>query len=638
MPTGELINMEANFRFQPAAGRFVILEVDRGSSTQAWNIGEVELYGWRGDRTAMRDDVVVQDAGAPAPLRLAAEELSYYLGEIAGHPVPIVSSREAKRARGLLFRIDDLRPLCRTPEQMEDSRARGLLPETPIHIERDGRTVTLRAWPYRNVLWSVWAFLERQGVRWLYPDAHGDYVPTGKGIRLGFLPLRETPPTDYVYANFGVELLRGNPDAFLHFWRNGWTHTWGGHERDVFGGEEVPRAKRPAGERQPDFAEGFEGYPHNFHNVLPDRILARNPEWCGIVTNPQWAVIAGASNLNRRLPPSRNWTTFNMSSAGARDFVVRKALACVVPPARDAILWLLPEDGLWFSEDPESLALRGPLRTDDLPYVMPYPYSASGDYYDFVRYVASNLQAALPSVTIGAMAYSNTHLPPPDGKTIPSNVLVEVCIYGARNLPLDDPANDEMRGRLLAWRKQASQLRHYSYDLIHQEKAALPAPVPLVKALADRARFFRANGMPAGGTQADLPSLPFNPWNFYAYPRLHRQPQLDDEEVLKEFFHGYYRESGAAMLAYYRAIEDFQTSHHIAIPRRGYDYVPDAASYPADVLRDMQGHLDDAGEAARYWVTRERVARAQEGFDWLVGRLGLDSQKRDGGNQGRSTR
>lgn len=43
---------------------------------------------------------------------------------------------------------------------------------------------------YANVRRSVWAFLENQGVRWLYPDEHGDFVPTGKGVSLDGLPLR----------------------------------------------------------------------------------------------------------------------------------------------------------------------------------------------------------------------------------------------------------------------------------------------------------------------------------------------------------------------------------------------------------------------------------------------------------------
>ena len=63
-------------------------------------------------------------------------------------------------------RIVDLKPLAATVEAMEENRRAGRLPEG-VNVERDGREVRFRAWPYENVLNSVWEFLERQGVRWV---------------------------------------------------------------------------------------------------------------------------------------------------------------------------------------------------------------------------------------------------------------------------------------------------------------------------------------------------------------------------------------------------------------------------------------------------------------------------------------
>ena len=134
---------------------------------------------------------------------------------------------------------------------------------------------------------------------------------------------------------------------------------------------------------------------------------------------------------------------------------------------------------------------------------MPYPWAVSGDYYDFICAIAEGVQNDVPEAVIGAMAYSNTHLPP-EREPFPDNVLVDVCIYGARNLPLSSPKNAEMKSRLLRWRELAAQLRHYNYDLIHSERGALPMPVPLVTAMADRALFLHVIGMTDGGTQADL--------------------------------------------------------------------------------------------------------------------------------------
>jgi hypothetical protein len=498
------------------------------------------VYGWPGNWSGFKQDAVVLANGAPAPLRLAADELSNYLGEIAGYPVPVVTPSQAASYSGTLDRIADLKPLAHSYEQMTNNLATGALPTSPVNVEREGRDVIFRAWPYRNVLWSVWEFLDRQGVKWVYPDAHGDHVPVGRGIDPNVAPFQYTPTTDFIYANFGVEYLRNDPDAFLHFWRNRWSHTWGGHQRDVLGGDEVPQKPYPTVAIRPDHVEGFGGYPHNFSNVLPERILERNMDWCGIVTNTRYASWIGARNLNARRLPRDNWCTFDLTHPGPRQFIIDKAIAYWSEHAKHHgnILWMLPEDSALFSEDERSQALRMPLVEDSEPYAMPYQFVVSGDYFDFVRAIAEGIREAIPEALVGAMAYSNTHLPPTNQPPLPASVLVEVCIYGARNLPMSSPKNAEMRRRLLAWRELAKHLRHYDYDLIHCERSALKMPVPLVTAMADRARFYHQLDMLDGGTQADLDTLPYNPWNYYAYPHFRWNIALTASNVLDEFFTG----------------------------------------------------------------------------------------------------
>jgi hypothetical protein len=618
--TGHEIRVNANLRFQPTTGRFLILELNRDAISNRWNLGEVEVYGWAGDQRASLRDAVSLAAGAPAPLQLAAKELSYYLGELSGHPVPTVTPDQATAYTGTIFRVMDLKSLAQSYEQMTNNMTLGLIPTTPVNVEREGREIQFKAWPYRNVLWSVWEFLERQGIRWVYPDAHGDRVPTGQGINLDVAPLHLTPSSDFIYANFGVEYLRDDPDAFLHFWRNRWTHTWGGHQRDIFDGSEVPVQPRPAYTPAPDYVEGFEGYPHNFRNVLPDRILAQHMDWCGLLTNQQWASWLGAENLGRRMLPSQNWTTFDLSNAEARQFIINKAIASWNGHVRSVgnIYWMLPEDGMLFSEDSESLRLRGPLRGDKEPFAFPYPHVVSGDYYDFIAHVAEGIRTALPEAKVGAMAYSNTHLPPDRTSPFPSNVLVEVCMYGARNLPMSSPKNAEMRQRLERWSELATELRHYDYDLIHREAGALPMPVPLVSAMSDRAQFFAAHHMLAGGTQADLESLPYNPWNYYAYPRFYWDTATSPTLILNDFFSGYYAESATPMLNYYSTMERYLIANNVSLQGRGYDYGLRVAAYPVNVLKRMHQCLLQAEGLATYWVTRQRVQSARAGFNWIL--------------------
>lgn len=623
--TGREIRVSANLRFQPKAGRYVIIELARGDLINPWNIGEIELYGWPGDALVEKNDAVILPANAAQPLQLAAEELSYYLGEIAGHPIPIIKPSGAQSYTGTIFRIEDLKSLAQSYEQMTNNLANGTLPSSPVNIEREGREIVFRAWPYRNVLWSVWEFLDRQGTKWVYPDAHGDFVPTGRGIDLAIAPLQFTPSSDFIYANFGVEYLHNDPDALLHFWRNRWSHTWGDHQRDVLGGEEVPKQFFPNTPISPEYVEGFEGYPHNFNVALPERILQQHPDWCGILTNSRWASWVGEQNMNRRRLPSQNHSTFDLSSEGAREFIINKAIAYWNEHAkyRGNIYWMLPEDSTFFSEDEASVALRQPLREDMEPYAMPYPYSVSGDYFDFIRAIASGIAPALPEAKVGGMAYSNTHLPPENMEPLPDNVIVDICMYGARNLPFSSPKNGEMKRRLLAWQSLVADRRHYDYDLIHREEGALKMPVPLVSAMADRAKVYAGLNMLRGGTQADLDTIPYNPWNYYAYPRFRWNIQTDANTVLNEFFNGYFAEVGETMRTWYDTLERYLIANDVSLQARGYDYGLRVGAYPPGLLRRLNQLLSDAENHAHYWVTRERLRKLREGMDWILEQRGL---------------
>ena len=107
-------------------------------------------------------------------------------------------------------------------------------------------------------------------------------------------------------------------------------------------------------------------------------------------------------------------------------------------------------------------------------------------------------------------------------------------------------------------------------------------PVPLVTAMADHARYLHGLGALRGGTQADQGSLPYSPWNHYAYPRLLWNSQRTADELLEEFFSGYFREAKGPMLAYYRTLEDHLIHHDVSLhPQGNYQYgvTPGAFSY-----------------------------------------------------------
>lgn len=641
---GDPIDTQADLRFQPTAGRYVRIELQTAvhwgkehwpgydipltptttTTNPAWNISEVELYGFSGPKAQNKVDAVVLAKDAAAPLALAANDLGYYLGELTGKPHPVITPEETGQYTGTLYRIVDLKPLAPTYEEMVANQQAGKLP-AGVNVEKVGREVLFKAWPYRCVLWSVWEFLERQGVRWLYPDAHGDFVPVGKGVSLAMLPLKFTPSARSIYANWDTGALQPWPpwmkqaqlQGYLYPWRNRWNSSWGG---GPLGGAEIPAQRVPAVTLNDDYKEGFDGYPHNLNAVLPERILQAHPDWYGY-----------SSRAGKRKPGP----AFCMSNPELSAWVADKMVA--VNTANPlAARWpldlrhfnrcynLLPLDATNYCECDKCVALNEPTQHNYVPWVKMYDRSMSS-YYAFVCAVANAVKERAPDITVGALAYADVFLPPSNMPKFPDNVQVEVCMYGAPNLPLSAPANAGMKQVLDAWHAKCGRLATYDYALLHIDywQKAPQLPAPLVTATVDRAKYLARLGALDGGCQATPESLPYNPWNFYAYPRIRWNAAQTAEQLLQEFFTGYYREAGAPMLAYYQALENHLIANDISLHYQGYCYGITPGAFPISVLAAMKKNLETAEQSAKSWVVKQRVATAREGFDWVIAESGL---------------
>ena len=581
----------------------------RRASDQPWSIAELELYGSDDPAAFRSQDVVIVDSMAPAPLRMAAEDLRYYIGELTGRPLPVVGPDQSSDYPGTLYRIVDLKPLATTWEAMDANRQSGKIAATEVNVEHEGRQVLFKAFPYANVRFSVWAFLERQGVRWLYPDDHGDWVPVGQGVDLACLPLRYVPSAARRYANFEMaeKTASGTNDpAYLFWWRNGYNSTWGGAQRLALGGAEVPPSPHgflPNKQWKDEYKEGFDGYPHNFASVLPNRIIDQHPDW--------WGAVSG-----KRIPPSRGGPAVCMTSPGLIRFVVDKAIGITTGPESTAVLSLLPMDDARFCECPRCQALYEPQEKPTVPWVAYPTLMASDAYYYFVAEVAKGIRAARPKVRIQALAYANVHSPPRKIGRLPDNVMVEVCQYGVPDLPMSSPANAAMRAGMDQWQRRCDRLEHYDYVLLNENRESVVMPVPLVTAMVDQARYLHGLQSLGGGTQADNGGLLYSPWNHYAYPRLLWNSQRTADELLKEFFSGYFREAEPPMLAYYRTLEGHLIRNDVSLhPQGNYQYGVTPGSFSYAVLVAMRQYLEQAEKAATSWVVAQRIGGSAKGLN-----------------------
>jgi hypothetical protein len=513
VPGPSAVNAEGDFRFPPRMIRYIRLEARGLPAGASWTLGELEINGFQA-WGAKREAVILPD-GAAVPLALAARDLSYYLGEMLGRPVPVIATNAATAYGGPLFRIADLKSLAGTADEMAANLKSGRLPSCPVNVEAEGNEVVFKAWPYRNVLVSAWAFLESQGVRWVYPDPHGAVVPTLKKVNLEVLPLRHTPSADRIYANFNIRqyspVIPWNPEnkrwvafpteSYLYFWRNHWLTSSGGFW--FGGGEEVPPSKGPKNEGEAakllkeEFRDGgFDGYPHN-NCAISSSTLKANPEWMGLKKE------GPEDKVGKRSPG----VTPCYTSTGLIDFLAAKVNAWAALYGETPKQFnLLPTDAALDCECDSCLALNQPLVKPDIPYCAFPTYYASDAYYHLVTEVAKRCKKASPNASIFALAYANVFAPPRKIAKFPDNVVVEVCAYGHMNLPSDSPRNAKMKAYLEEWATKCKRLETYGYVLLNEDAGTWPMPLPLVTATVDWARLSSSTAISASAVQRCWPT------------------------------------------------------------------------------------------------------------------------------------
>ena len=598
----------ADLRFNPIIARYLRLE-------GAAPIAELEVYGSAdADALTPRDAVVLPD-DAPDVLRVAAEDLRYYVGELTGRPLPIIARGQDANYPGTLFRLVDWAPTVKSFAEWEKQRDAGAVVAS-VNVERAGREVLFSAFPYRHVAFSVWEFLRRQGVVWSAAADHADFVPCGKGVNLELLPLRYQPSAPRRKACFDIPAPPAGfwNDEFLFFLRNGYDESWGTLQGFLASGKETPadplaRGRDPQQkDLDPRYREGFVGHPHNLQAVVPDRLLKEHAEWCGQGADGQ-----------RRAPSQGGPGTFCFTNPELIQFVADKMVYWSGDDAASrASFRLVPGDGSSFCQCERCLALCPPGAA-----TMAYcagPRVVSGPYFHFIAEVARRVREARPQVAIEALAYADYTPAPANVERFPDNVFVAICVYGVRNLPLGTAAaNAPARAYLEAWAGKTARRGYWDYLLIHSEWRPLTMPVPLVTAMVDRMRYLGQLGMLGqGDTQADRASLVHNPWNRYAHPRLLWDLTLTPERLLDEFFTAYYGPAKAPMLAYYQALEAHLLKGEVSLEDFAYDLGPNPAMFTPELVTALRAQLTAAEQAATSWVVRPRVALARADFEWAV--------------------
>ncbi|MGD0089173.1 MAG: DUF4838 domain-containing protein [Planctomycetota bacterium] len=606
-----ILREESYFRFPPAKGRFAKFEIGQNGAGLPWAIAEINIHAATREPDAAKRTAVICDAefirgrdGKPAPfnpLKLAAEELQYYLMELTDAPVDVLTPDEAAGRTGLRFRLVTP-PAEQVPNPEPDPKNLD-----DVAVEREGRRdagaprgegdeIRISGPTPRAVLYAAYEFLESQGVRWLYPDPNGDMVPARKGLNLSVLPLHYRPPFSsrgFIAAgipgvkqefymsflerhrftmgyNYGACPLGTIPRMNCGF---GWAHTMG----EIFGGGIMWGEK--------------------------SAIQTAHPDWWPGPYRKGWSKVPCTSNPE------------------VSDYVMKRIDEAIVKRAQDKLpayqgFSVHPTDSPAFCECERCRKLFGTAERVD-------PDGAEDscgtwDYSDYhfhlIDTLAKRLQAAHPEAFLKTLAYANHERPPKKIARLPDNVLVDICPWW-RPLPVDSPQNREIRDNLQAWQSRCNSIGIWSYVLIYSDTTfGYPAgeknfAVPNARAIISQNRFYNDIGIRSVGTQLYGPQLHW-PWGTYAYARTTWRPQESAETILQDFFRGYYGEAWEPMLRWYEALEQAALAKDADTSR------PDARLFENGLIGKLRGHLKEAASAAKKWYVKERVELARYDTEW----------------------
>ena len=563
----------------------------------------MHVYGFT-DEGALgaRDAVVVPDEmpGAySAPADLGARDLSYYLGEIMGRTVPVVRPDQAGDFSGLRFVLEKPKP---REFAKDDILHREL---QSVNVYRKGREIRFAGHTPIGVFYSVVEFLDRQGVRWLFPSVYGDHVLRRGELDLSILPLKYTPQME-------LRWLGGAP-GFQHAERwlpyQRWNHFFGGRGT----------AYRGMGH-------------HSFSGLIPVKLYEEHPDWFPMLTDEKWKahLKKRGYKLGQRIPYSAapRRIAFCTSNRGARDYIVSSVLQKAKEKPHYHSVMVGEDDASLWCQCPACRKQDEKAIVEEFSLVHPEPVSSTSErMFDLIAYLGRRLQEESPDRTIqvASMAYSRSMHPPVTIDKLPSNVSVDV-VLGPRflvGLPPSSARNQETVRRLELWAQKTEHLGVYNWDLLIGMY-----PRPFVGSLSEWFRFWKELGV--DGIEPEVRTYPekiwrSNPWYHYAYSRLAWNPDEPAEKILSDFFQGYFGGAARPMRAYYQCLAEQVRATDLPYGA-WYGGGPTKELFTPAILQTMGKHLRDAEQRARGFIVRKRVAGIRAGFSTVLAALDIKAE------------
>ncbi|WP_309397836.1 DUF4838 domain-containing protein [Cerasicoccus maritimus] len=454
----------------------------------------------------------------------AANELARYLEAIRGTPVQFGyhSDYAYQLYVGNTFMADEWMP------KLTDK-----IPETAQEvfvIATDSSQTVLAGGGDRGTLYSVYAFLEDLGCRWLEPGPQGEFIPQRTTIGLQNSERIERPAMTIRHLGTSgqfAEPANKQPKAIRE------TVDWMVKNRLNFSFALRPQVlyrQMPPGERNLwDIRGGMVEWQHIVHNfpmIIPNEVyFEEHPEYF-------------ASYKGRRIPVGPEMGNLALTHPEVRRVAAEFAANWFDQHPQGTVVPMVPPDGaIKWDESPEAMKLGGK------NFVQGSEGSMSRRMAEFSAAVAEQLIEDYPNRYILNLAYSN-YVEPYPGLTLPSNVIAQVAHgyagQGSFVHSIYHDRNAEARKIFEGWANSgAGGIGIWDYFILHvPDRAGSPkTPLGFANITRDMIGYLKAlkPAYKVYFTQAGNEHWQYNAFLYWAVARLTWNPDQSVESLAREW-------------------------------------------------------------------------------------------------------
>lgn len=425
----------------------------------------------------------------------------------------------------------------------------------------------------RGILYSVYEFLEKSGGIKFWTATDVSY-PEKKQFLLRKLNIQYTPKFKYrSYYNFEAN----NNAEFATVLR------FNGQFQPLQGGWGKPIT--------------ILGWTHTFDQIIPVRkYFATHPEW---FSDPQNKNLPGTKNSKQ---PDGQETQLCLTDPEMKKEFLKNLLAWIAKNKDVEIISVSQNDRGGFCN---CAACKRIIDKEG---------SASGLLLTFVNDIAKEVAKLYPSKKIITLAYNETEIPPRSIKPAKNVIMQFAPINSDMSSPLNSTQNDQVGKQIQAWRLISNEMFYWGYNNNFSHDLL---PYPSLARFTNDLKFLKTNNVDyvffQGGVLPDNYGY-FNKMQAWVVSKLLWNPDLNSEDLIREFFIGYYGDAGNHLLAYYKKIEEAFRKSNTKLKAYHADY-----SFLTDNdLSALAGDIELALKSAKRDDHKRRVIEEKKSYDYLM--------------------